>query len=55
MCPVCAATAALIATNIAASIATTGGVAAVVLKKTAKLKSANIPQPITPSKEDLHG
>jgi hypothetical protein len=30
-------------------------VAAVVLKRTANAKSASSPQPITPSKEDLHG
>jgi hypothetical protein len=51
MCPVCLASAAW----IAASIATTGGLAAVVLKKTVMLKCANNPQPITPSQEDLHG
>lgn len=51
MCPVCAATAAW----IAASIATTGGLAAVVMKRTATLRSASNPQSVTPSKEDHHG
>ena len=51
MCPVCAAT----AVWIAASIATTGGLAAVVMKRAATLKGASNTQPITPSEEDHHG
>jgi hypothetical protein len=55
MCPVCAATAAMISVSIAASIATTGGLAAVVLKRAAIVKSESNPQPSNPSKEDIHG
>jgi hypothetical protein len=51
MCPVCAATAAW----IAVSIATTGGMAAVVMKRTVTIKNASNPKPINPSKEDHHG
>jgi hypothetical protein len=51
MCPMCVATAAW----IAASIATSGGLAAVVMKRTANLRNASNPQSITPSKEDHHG
>ena len=55
MCPICAATASLIATSIAASIATTGGLAAVVLKRTVTVKSVSNPQPLNSSEEDQHG
>jgi hypothetical protein len=51
MCPFCLASAAL----IVGSIATTGGVTALVLKKVAAGKADhNIPT-ITPTKEDHHG
>jgi len=54
MCPVCAATAAWIATSIAVSMASTGGLAAVVLKRTITGKIASNPQLSNPSKEDHH-
>jgi hypothetical protein len=51
MCPFCLATAAL----IAGSIATTGGVTALVLKKVVAAKIANNNPAISPSKEDHDG
>jgi hypothetical protein len=45
----------MIAASIAASIATTGGVAALVLKKTGTVKNAGNPQPNNPSQEDPNG
>jgi hypothetical protein len=51
MCPMCAMTAAW----IAVSIATTGGLTAVALKRAVTLKSASNPQPTNLSKEDHHG
>lgn len=51
MCPLCLASAAL----FAGSIATTGGLAALVLKKVAAGKSANNIPTNSPSKEDHHG
>jgi hypothetical protein len=51
MCPFCLASAAL----IAGSIATTGGLTALVLKKVANGKIASNNPTISPSKEDHHG
>ncbi|MGA2634691.1 MAG: hypothetical protein ABSF16_10680 [Terracidiphilus sp.] len=51
MCPLCFASAAL----IAGSIATTGGLTALVLKRVASSKSANNTPTNSPSTEDHHG
>jgi hypothetical protein len=51
MCPFCLATTAL----IAASVVSTGGLTAFVLKKTLTGKSANNNPANSPSKEDHHG
>ena len=51
MCTMCIASAAL----IAGSIATTGGLTALVLKKAVAGKSANNIPTNSPSKEDHHG
>ncbi len=51
MCPLCLASAAL----IAGSIATTGGLSALVLMKAISGKSANNIPANSPSKEDRHG
>jgi len=51
MCPFCLATAAL----ITAAAVSTGGMTALVLKKSVSGKAANIIPSITPTKEDQHG
>ena len=51
MCPVCMATAAW----IAASVISTGGLTAVVLKKVVTDRAASSGSTITPQKEDQHG
>ncbi|MGD0829332.1 MAG: hypothetical protein ABR907_00215 [Terracidiphilus sp.] len=51
MCPYCLATAAL----FAGSVATTGGLAALVLKKVATRKITSNISTLSPSKEDHNG
>lgn len=51
MCPFCLATAAL----IAGSIATTGGITALVVKKTISGRTANNNPTTSPTTEDHHG
>jgi hypothetical protein len=51
MCPVCLATAAL----IAGSIAATGGMTALVIGKVVTRKTENSVPTVTPSKEDHNG
>ena len=50
MCPVCLSTAAL----IAASITSTGGLAAIAIRKVGEKHPANKPAPINSSKENHH-
>jgi hypothetical protein len=55
MCPVCLTTAALIAGSVLSLTATTGGLAAIAIKKFGVKNAVNYNPAPTPSQEDHHG